>query len=142
MGRDALPGEVHALVARYFKTSSDVDVVLLLHYHRGPWSTRAVAGRLHLHPDPAQGILDRLAASGLLHRDTGGYRYEPVHPAASAAVDRLATLHPSYRIAILTVIFDASRTTGRLGPLAASSPLEEGDEVQAARRPRDRGHST
>ena len=109
MGRGALPGEVHALVARYFETSSDVDVLLLLHYDRGPWSTRAVAGRLHLHHDQAQGILDRLTKSGLLHRDPNGYRYGPVNPAVSIAVDRLATLHPTYRIAILNVIFDPSR---------------------------------
>lgn len=95
-------------MARYFESSSDVDVLLLLHEERAQWSSRAVAGRLRLHHDQAEGILDRLAASGLLQRDAGGYRYGPFHPAVSGAVDRLATLHPTYRVAIVSVIFDRS----------------------------------
>jgi hypothetical protein len=110
---EALPGEVRALVARYFETGSDVDVILLLHYERARWTASAVAERLHLHRDQAQSILDRLAAKGLLHRDGGGYRYGPVHPATSSAVDTMARLHPTYRVAIAKLIFDPETHGGR-----------------------------
>ena len=103
---EALPGEVRALVARYFETGSDVDVLLLLHFERAAWSPGAVAERLHLHRDQAQSILNRLAAAGLLHHDSGFYRYGPVHPAASSAIDAMARLHPTYRVAIAKLIFD------------------------------------
>lgn len=114
LGREALPTEVRALVARYFETGSDVDVLLLLHYDRTRWSALAVADRLHLHRDQAQSILDRLATAGLLHRDSGGYRYGPVHPATSSAVDTMARLHPTYRVAIGQLIFEPE-TRGRRG---------------------------
>lgn len=111
---EALPGEVRALVARYFETGSDVDVLLLLHVERVAWSAPAVAERLHLHRDQAKSILDRLATAGLLHRDSGFYRYRPVHPAASSAIDAMARLHPTYRVAIAKLIFDPE-THGRRG---------------------------
>lgn len=112
MGTEALPGEVRALVARYFETGSDVDVLLLLHVDRTSWSAPAVAERLHLHRDQAQSILDRLAAAGLLHHENGFYRYGPVHPTASSAIDVMARLHPTYRVAIARLIFDPE-TNGR-----------------------------
>lgn len=113
MGREALPTEVRALVARYFETGSDVDVLLLLHYERARWSALAVADRLHLHRDQAQSILDRLVAAGLLHRDSGGYRYGPVRPATSRAIDTMARLHPTYRVAIAQLIFEPEPHSGR-----------------------------
>jgi hypothetical protein len=109
---EALPGEVRALVARYFETGSDVDVLLLLHVERAAWSAPAVANRLRLHRDQAQSILDRLAAAGLLHHESGFYRYGPLHPATSSAVDAMARLHPTYRVAIAKLIFDPE-THGR-----------------------------
>ena len=112
LGTEALPGEVRALVARYFETGSDVDVLLLLHFERAGWSAPAVAERLHLHRDQAQSILNRLAAAGLLHRESGCYRYGPLHPAVSSAVDTMARLHPTYRVAIAKLIFDPE-TDGR-----------------------------
>lgn len=112
MGMEALPGEVRALVARYFETGSDVDVLLLLHHERAAWNSPAVAERLHLHRDQAQSILDRLAAAGLLHQECGFYRYGPVHPATSSAVDAMARLHPTYRVAIAKLIFNPE-THGR-----------------------------
>ena len=111
---EALPGEVRALVARYFETGSDVDVLLLLHFERAAWSAPAVAERLHLHQDQAQSILHRLAAAGLLHHDSGFYRYGPAHPATSSAIDAMARLHPTYRVAIAKLIFDPE-THGRRG---------------------------
>jgi hypothetical protein len=106
---EALPGEVRALVAQYFETGSDVDVLLLLHVERAAWSAPAVADRLRLHRDQAQSILDRLAAAGLLHQEGGFYRYGPVHPATSSAIDAMARLHPTYRVAIARLIFDPER---------------------------------
>jgi hypothetical protein len=103
---EALSGEVRALVARYFETGSDVDVLLLLHVERAAWTAPAVADRLHLHRDQAQNILDRLAAAGLLHHESGFYRYGPVHPATSSAIDAMARLHPTYRVAIAKLIFE------------------------------------
>jgi hypothetical protein len=115
VGTEALPGEVRALVARYFRTGSDVDVLLLLHDERAAWNAPGVAERLHLHRDQAQSILDRLAATGLLHQESGFYRYGPVHPATSSAVEAMARLHPTYRVAIANLIFNPETHGGR-GP--------------------------
>ena len=111
---EALPGEVRALVVRYFETGSDVDVLLLLHVERAAWAAPAVAERLHLHRDQVQSILNRLAAAGLLHHENGFYRYGPAHPAASSAIDVMARLHPTYRVAIAKLIFEPE-THGRRG---------------------------
>jgi hypothetical protein len=89
-------------------------VILLLHYERVRWSAPAVAERLRLHRDQAQSILDRMAAAGLLHGDGTGYRYGPIHPAMSSAVDSMARLHPTYRLAIARLIFNPE-THGRRG---------------------------
>lgn len=113
MGLEALPAEVRALVARYFETGSDVDVLLLLHVEPIAWGAPAVAERLRLHRDQAQSILDRLATAGLLDRESGFYRYRPV-PATSSAIDAMARLHPTYRVAIAKLIFDPG-THGRRG---------------------------
>lgn len=110
---DALPDEVRALVAQCFETGSDVDVLLLLHLERAAWSAPAVADRLRLHRDQARNILDRLAAAELLHQEGGFYRYGPAHPATSHAIDAMARLHPTYRVAIAKLIFDPKTAAQR-----------------------------
>lgn len=106
MGRDVLPTEVRRLIEEHFETSTDVDVLLLAHRHRDRgWDAAEVAVALRIHPEQAQRILARMAASGLLRLAGSGYRYAPATPWLDGAVAALAALHPSYRPAITALIF-------------------------------------
>ncbi len=109
MGIENLPVEVQRLVEEHLETSTDVDVLLLVHRQRnGGWDATGVAGVLRIHPVQADGILARMAECGLLRSAEGGYRYAPATSRLDGEVDALAALHPSYRPAIATLIFSSA----------------------------------
>jgi len=113
LGRDALPENVQTLVAEHLQSSADIDVLLLLHRHRDRhWSALGVAGELRLHVDQTQAILNRLAESGLLRAEGGGFVCAPRTAALAEAVDAVARLHPTYRLALTRLILSAGADTG------------------------------
>jgi hypothetical protein len=106
LGRDVLPVEVRRLIEKHFETSTDMDVLLLVHRQQGRgWDARGTATTLRIHPEQAERILARLAAGGLLRSAVDGYRYAPATPRLDGAVVALAALHPSYRPTIAALIF-------------------------------------
>lgn len=56
--------------------------------------------------------MSRLVRSGLARRINGGYTYGTKSRELSDAVDDLARLYPTYRLAIVSLIF--SRPTGAI----------------------------
>jgi DNA-binding IclR family transcriptional regulator len=106
--------EVRRLIEEHFETSTDVDVLLLVHRQRDRgWDASEVAAALRRHPQQTDWILARMAASGLLRSAGSGYRYAPATPRLDDAVDALAALHPSYRPAIAALIFSSANDAPR-----------------------------
>jgi hypothetical protein len=114
LGRSGLTAEVQRLIEDCFETSTDVDVLLLAHSTRDhDWDGGGIAAALRIHPEQAERILARMAVTGLLRTAVGGYRYAPSNTRLDAAVRALAALHPSYRPAIVTLIFSTGQDRPR-----------------------------
>jgi len=114
LGKSGLPAEVRRLVQEYLETGTDVDVLLLAHRTQHyEWDGAGIAAVLRIHPDQAERILARMAVTGLLRTAAGGYRYSPANTRLDAAVHALAALHPSYRPAIVALIFSAGQDRPR-----------------------------
>ena len=108
--------EVQRLIEEHFETSTDVDVLLLVHRQRDRgWDASEVATALRRHPEQTERILARMAASGLLRWAGSGYRYAPATPRLDGAVDALAALHPTYRQTIVAHIFSSANDRRRRG---------------------------
>ena len=98
--------EVQRLIEEHFDTSTDVDVLLLVHRQRDRvLDAMGIASALRIHPEQAERILVRMAANGLLRSAVRGYRYGPATQWLDDAVTSLAELHRSYRPTITALIF-------------------------------------
>lgn len=122
-----LPSEVRAFIARHLTSGAELQVLLLLHRDQDrTWPPAAVGRELRIDPDQAAWVLDRLAADGLLSGDDGaGYRFEPRLRRKANAVDTLARLYPSYRVAIISLIF--SKPSGSMRDFSDAFRLREED---------------
>lgn len=105
-----LPREVKAFVERHLVTGAQADVLVLVQRDRRAW-TAAEAGReLRIDPDQARSLLERLQRSGLLRRRGDAFQYEPRDAGLRAVADAFVELYPTYRVAIISLIF--SRPAG------------------------------
>ena len=105
MGRVELPATLRAFIGRHFTSAAQVEILLLLLREREGWSAAAVARELRFHADQAQQLLGELAKSGLVARDGDIYHYAPRTAELAARVDALAEFYPSFRMAIITLIY-------------------------------------
>lgn len=105
MGRNELPTAVQNLIERHLNSAADVDTLLLLYQEDRAWTATAVARELRINPDQTSSILARLARSGLLKAEAESYRFQPRNPALAQAVETLAELYPTYRLAIISLIY-------------------------------------
>lgn len=113
MGQDGIPNEVRELVEGHITSAAQVELLLFLRDRPGRGFDAAGAGReLRIDAAQAEHLLAELARSGLVHPEEDGYVYAPRDPQLREAVDALAALYPSYRVAIVSLIF--SRPVGRL----------------------------
>ena len=111
MDRVELPAALRAFIERHVTSAVQVEVLLLLHRERKGWNAAAVAKELRIYADHAQELLSRLAKIGLLHEDAGTYQYAPRTAELAARIDDLAELYPSFRVAIIALIYTrASRS--------------------------------
>ena len=125
MAWNQLPAAVRHLIEHHFDSGADVDTLLLLcREHRG-WTASAVAGELRLDVDQTANILTRLRRSGLLRAEGESYRYHPRDPALADAVGKLAQLYPSYRVAIVSLIY--ARPTGPIRDFSDAFRLRKED---------------
>lgn len=110
MARTELPRSVQKLIEKHFHSVADVDTLLLLCREQRDWAAHAVARELHIDADQAAAILARLRRNGLLRAEGESYRFHPRDPGLAEAVASLAALYPTYRVAIISLIY--ARATG------------------------------
>lgn len=109
-----LPRRVEAFVERHFATGAQVHVLLLLHGERErPWTAEAIARELHIDPEHAELLLAPLAESGLLRREKETYRYHPSTARLSNEAEAFVAAYPTYRVAIIRLIFSKPRRSLR-----------------------------
>ena len=122
-----LPGEVRAFIVRHLTSGAQLEILLLLHRHRDrSWSAAAVGRALRIDLEQAAWGLSRLAAHGLLGGDgESEYRFEPRLRRKAQAVDALADLYPTYRVAIISLIF--SKPSGPMRDFSDAFRLREED---------------
>lgn len=114
------------LIERHFATASQVDVLLLMHAQPDRlWDGAAVGKELRIDDVQAEQMLSRLARHGLLRRSDDAYRYAPKDDRLSEAIDALAELYPTYRVAIVSLIF--SRPRGPIRDFSEAFRLREKD---------------
>lgn len=113
MGQDGIPREVRDFVEEHITSAAQVELLLFLRARPGRSFDAPGAGReLRIDPSQAEQLLAELARSGLVRQAEDGYTYAPRDPHRQEVVDALAALYPSYRVAIVSLIF--SRPAGRL----------------------------
>ena len=105
MGRAELPATLRTFIERYFIAAAQVEILLLLHREREDWSPAKVATELRFHTDQARQLLTELTRGGLVAEDDGNYRYAPRTAELSARVDALVEFYPSFRTAIISLIY-------------------------------------
>jgi hypothetical protein len=118
---------MRAFIVRHLTSGAQLEVLLLLHRQADcTWSAAAVGRELRLDAEQAGWALSRLAADGLLGGDEeSGYRFEPRLRREAHAVDALAALYPTYRSAIISLIF--SKPSGPMRDFSDAFRLREED---------------
>ena len=118
---------MRAFIVRHLSSGAQLEVLLLLHRHRDrAWSATAVARELRIDSEQAAWVLSRLATDGLLGGDReAGYRFEARLRRKASAVDALAALYPTYRVAIISLIF--SKPSGPMQDFSDAFRLREED---------------
>jgi hypothetical protein len=110
VARNELPRSVQKLIEQHIHSAADVDTLLLLFQNDQQWTAPAVARELRIDEDQVSDILARLRRRGLLRAEEGSYRFHPRDAGAAGAVAQLAQLYPTYRLAIVELIY--ARATG------------------------------
>lgn len=105
MDRVGLPATLQNFVERYFTAAAQVEILLLLHREREGWGAGTVARELRFHTDQARQLLTELTKRGLVDEDDGTYHYAPRTAELAASVDALAEFYPSFRTAIIYLIY-------------------------------------
>jgi hypothetical protein len=107
---DRLPHEVTRFISKHIHGFSQLE--LLLHLHGQPErevTIDVVAREQRMAEDQAAGLLHDLHSRGLLvtsdHEGKRSYRYEPRSRELARQVDALAKTFPTYRHAIVQLIF-------------------------------------
>ena len=111
MDRVEIPAALRAFIERHLTSAVQVEVLLLLHRERQGWNAATVGKELRIYADHSHELLTRLAKIGLLQEDAGTYHYAPRTAELAARVDALAELYPTFRVAIIALIYaKASRS--------------------------------
>ena len=105
LGRAELPATLRTFIERYFTAAAQVEILLLLHREREGWSPTRVARELRFNSDQARQLLTELTKGGLVDEDDGTYHYAPRTAELMARVDALAEFYPSFRTAIISLIY-------------------------------------
>ncbi|MGH8992610.1 MAG: hypothetical protein ACRDZ7_13970 [Acidimicrobiia bacterium] len=127
MSGPELPSEVRALIVRHLTSGAQLEILLLLHRHQEQsWSAADVGRELRIDVEQAAWALSRLSADGLFAGDEeSGYRFEPRLRRKATAVDALAALYPTYRVAIISLIF--SKPSGPMQDFSDAFRLRDED---------------
>ena len=127
MGTSAeLPREVRAFVERHLVTGAQAEVLLLVHGDADRvWQASTVGRELRIDERQAEHLLDRFVSSGVLRRETDGYRYEPRTRKLAEVAGDFVALYPTYRVAIISLIF--SKPSGSIRDFSDAFRLRDED---------------
>ena len=89
------------------------------------WTAVSVGRELRVEPEQAAAALDHLARSRLLAREGESFRLRPRRSGDAELVASLAELYPSYRVAIVSIIF--SRPSGPIRDFSDAFRLRDED---------------
>lgn len=101
------------LIRDHVVTVDHLRALVLLHAGADhEWDAAEVAVRLYVTPEVAAGVLDGLAASGLLARgeDRATYRYGPLTERLANAVGQLVELDRTQPVTLIRMIYARSRS--------------------------------
>ena len=110
MTDEPIPADLRDFILRYIDSVAHLEALLLLRANaQAPWDIATTARRLYTTEQQAGDVLDRLCADGLLHRESGIYRYDGQATEHSAMIDRLADAHARQLIPITNLIHSKPR---------------------------------
>lgn len=118
-----LPRDVEQLLRRRMRSLTQLDTLLLV--RNGPQTASDVARALRISESHAEDELMSLVAHRLLAADGDLYSFSP-STKARATIDALASLYPTYRLAIAKVIF--SKEDARLRSFSDALRLRSPDD--------------
>ena len=98
--------EVRRFILAYIPSVPHLEALLLMRAEVATaWNEARLAGRLYIGHDIAKGLLDDLAAFGLVRTDeAGGYVYGPANQELLDVVTELATTYSRNVVAIASLI--------------------------------------
>ena len=107
---DRLPQDVTRLIGKHIHGVSQLELLLFLHNQpTREVSVETVAKEQGMRDDQASILLEDLTSRGLLveadAEDEARYRYEPKSRELARQVDALAKIYPTYRHAIIQLIY-------------------------------------
>ena len=110
MNANSIPDEVVRLIHGRIESVMELEALLLLHARtQDEWRADDLARTLYLDAAAAGGLLSGLARRGLIGTRHGGpqltFVYEPSTPEVARAVDRLAEVYATRRVAITGLIY-------------------------------------
>jgi hypothetical protein len=114
VGQTRLPNDVEDFVERHLSAAAQAEALILLHREREKsWTAASVSEELRIDAEHAEQLLAPLAADGLLVRKGDRYRYGPRTARLTAAADAFVAAYPTYRVAIISLIFAKPRPSVR-----------------------------
>jgi hypothetical protein len=106
LGRTELPENVKDFVERHLTAAAQAELLLLMHREQErTWTAAAMSAELRTDVDHAEQLPEPLAVDGLLQRKGDDYRYQPRTTRLSAAADAFVAAYPTYRVAIISLIY-------------------------------------
>lgn len=104
-----IPDDVRRLIASSIASATEVEIILHMRQSQDrDWGAEELARAVHIDAHAAESLLPDLAERGFLAIVDGSpptYKYQPTTPAFGRAVDRLAEIYPTRRVAIINLIF-------------------------------------
>ncbi|HVM03749.1 MAG TPA: hypothetical protein VM242_01130 [Acidimicrobiales bacterium] len=126
IARGEFPADLRAFVERCFTSAVQLEVLLLMHERPGgAWTAASVGRELRVDPEQAGAALGHLARSGLLAREREAFHLRPRRPRDARLVSSLAELYPTYRVAIVSIIF--SKPSGPIRDFSDAFRLRDED---------------
>ena len=118
------PSDLRAFIERCLTSAIQVEVLLLLHGERDrTWTATDVSRQLQVEADQAETAMAHLARNGLVAHERAGYRLAPARRRDADLVDTLVELYPTYRVAIISIIF--SQPTGPIRDFSEAFRLRD-----------------
>ena len=113
MPGELIPADLQQFILKSIDSIAQLEALLLLAGRPDErWGVPAIAARLYVREPEVQGILERLAAEGLVaaEGDPVGYRYAPASPELAALVKRVADAYRKHLVPVTNLIHAKPRT--------------------------------